>query len=59
MQVDLDVVFILDIHFIFLFQNMLRNEDKISIECLFHIIELKESIDQTEDILRIMDGGHN
>jgi hypothetical protein len=38
---------------------MLRNEDKISIECLFHIIELKESIDQTEDILRIMDGGHN
>jgi hypothetical protein len=38
---------------------MLRNEDKISIECLFHIIELEESINQTKDILRIMDGAHN
>jgi hypothetical protein len=38
---------------------MLRNEDEISIECLFHIIELEESTNQIEDILRIMDGGHN
>ncbi len=46
------------LHFL-LFQNMLRNEDEISIECLFHIIELEESTNQIEDILRIMDGGHN
>ncbi len=45
--------------FVFWFQNMLRNIDKISIECLFHIIELEESINQTKDILRIMDGAHN
>jgi hypothetical protein len=34
-------------------------EEKISIECLFHIIKLEEITNQTEDILRIMDGGHN
>jgi len=38
---------------------MLRNENEINIECLFHIIELEKSTHQIEDILKIMDGGYN
>jgi hypothetical protein len=54
---DLDVVFILDIFIYFVLEHV--KEEKISIECLFHIIKLEEITNQTEDILRIMDGDHN